>query len=310
MDCTFSTEEGLFNYRAGAVILREGRLLAMTEEGIPHWYLPGGRVRLHEAMEQAVLRELREELGVNARVVRPLWLCESFFSLGSGPVHEVAMYFLVEPDWAALPGLEGDFSLVDAGGEWHQYRWLGPEEVARAELYPLVLKESFPSLPERLVLVTDDRDRAAWPDNPHKPDATFGQPRPGGEYYHRPGAYLLAVEDGLLAVAQTPKGWFLPGGGVEKGESHAQCIRRECREELGREARPGEYLGCAEAYLVHPRIPDYHAIYYFYTGALGGSLGPPTEPDHCLRLVPVEQAAQKLYLEAQRWAVRRLLGQA
>ena len=133
-------------------------------------------------------------------------------------------------------------------------------------------------------------------------DKTFGQPVPGAAYYHRPGAYLLAVEEGLLALAETPKGWFLPGGGLEPGESHTACICRECAEELGRDARVDGYLGCAQAYMLHPELSYFHPIYYFYTGRLGALLGQPTEPDHTLVLVPVEQAAEKLYLEAQRWA--------
>lgn len=64
MDCTFSTLEGVFNYRVGAVIRRGGKLLTMKEEGLSHWYLPGGRVRLREPAEQALAREIGEELSL------------------------------------------------------------------------------------------------------------------------------------------------------------------------------------------------------------------------------------------------------
>ena len=64
MDCTFSTPEGVFNYRVGAVIRRGGKLLTMKEEGLSHWYLPGGRVRLRKPAEQALAREIGEELSL------------------------------------------------------------------------------------------------------------------------------------------------------------------------------------------------------------------------------------------------------
>ena len=72
MDITFETEVGRFNYRVCAVLLDRGRILAMHDERSPYFYLPGGRVRMGERAEDAVLREVREELGIEARIVRPL----------------------------------------------------------------------------------------------------------------------------------------------------------------------------------------------------------------------------------------------
>lgn len=159
MDCNFRFPEGRFNFRTAGVFVHDGKLLAMKEANIAHYYLPGGRVRLHETMEEGLRREIREELGVEAEVRKPLWLCESFFALDGTPIHEIAMYFLAELDWEKLPSLTADFTLTDTDGEEHLYTWLSPEEVGRAAIYPLVLKENFPVLPEELVLVSDVRDR-------------------------------------------------------------------------------------------------------------------------------------------------------
>ena len=62
MDITFKTNGGRFNYRVCAVILHGEKILAMKEPRTPYYYLPGGRVNLHEQAEQAVLREVKEEL--------------------------------------------------------------------------------------------------------------------------------------------------------------------------------------------------------------------------------------------------------
>lgn len=158
-DCKFRSGQGLFNFRVAGVFEHEGKLLAMKEDNISHYYLPGGRVKLHEAMEEALCREVREELGVSARIDRPLWVCESFFALGGMPVHEVALYFLAALDWENLPSLTEDFTLADTDGDEHFFTWLSPGEVEQSPIYPLVLKESFPRLPEGLTLVTDVRDR-------------------------------------------------------------------------------------------------------------------------------------------------------
>ena len=78
MDITFQTEQGRFNYRVCAVIIHGDSVLTMKDKRSPYYYLPGGRVELHEDAEHAVLRELREELDVEGRIVRPLWFNQGF----------------------------------------------------------------------------------------------------------------------------------------------------------------------------------------------------------------------------------------
>ncbi|MGW5660221.1 (deoxy)nucleoside triphosphate pyrophosphohydrolase [Streptomyces sp. NPDC003758] len=57
----------------GAAVLDGGRLLAARRSAPPElagrWELPGGKVERGETPEQALVRELREELGVTAEPV-------------------------------------------------------------------------------------------------------------------------------------------------------------------------------------------------------------------------------------------------
>lgn len=78
MDISFAAGEEKFNYRVAAVILNGGKLLAMRDEYSPYYYLPSGRVKLGETAEQAVIREIQEELHVTAEIVLPLWLNKPF----------------------------------------------------------------------------------------------------------------------------------------------------------------------------------------------------------------------------------------
>ena len=72
MDITFSADGLRFNYRAAAILVCERRLLVLRDDFCAYAYLPGGRVHAGETAEAAVLRELREELGIDAQIERPL----------------------------------------------------------------------------------------------------------------------------------------------------------------------------------------------------------------------------------------------
>ena len=97
-DICYISENEKFNFRVCAIILNAGKLLAMHDERSPYFYLPGGRVKLGETAEEAVLREVREELLIDASVVRPLWLAQSFFNEDVDKLnhHELCLYFLVD----------------------------------------------------------------------------------------------------------------------------------------------------------------------------------------------------------------------
>lgn len=156
MDITFETEAGRFNYRVCAVLLDGERILAMHDERSPYFYLPGGRVRMGERAEDAVLREVREELGIEVRIVRPLWLSQSFFNEDVVRVdyHELCLYFLVDASATDLL-TRGDRFRGPELRHVHDFEWLPFERLKDEYFYPLFLKTEIFHLPEQLTLRTD-----------------------------------------------------------------------------------------------------------------------------------------------------------
>ena len=156
MDITFETEEGRFNYRVCAVLLDRGRILAMHDERSPYFYLPGGRVRMGERAEDAVLREVREELGIEARILRPLWLSQSFFNEDVVRVdyHELCLYFLLDAAGTDLLS-RGDPFRGPELRHVHDFEWLPFERLKDEYFYPLFLTTEIYRLPDGLTLRTD-----------------------------------------------------------------------------------------------------------------------------------------------------------
>ena len=153
MDLTFPLPDGVFNVRVCAVILHENRLLAMRDERSPYHYLPGGRVRLFESFEDALRRELLEELEIDAALVRPLWLAQSLFTedVQQDRFHELCLYYLVEADETLLA--RGETYLHRERTHLHRFTWLPVDTLKDAYFYPLFLKERISQLPDALTLL-------------------------------------------------------------------------------------------------------------------------------------------------------------
>ena len=156
MDLTFKTEEGRFNLRVCAVFLHEGKLLAMRDQRSPYYYLPGGRVRLQESMEAAVLREVREELEIDGKILRPLWLNQGFFveDVTGERFHELCLYFLMDASETDLFS-RGTVFRHQEGAQVHTFHWLPVETLKDEYLYPVFIREKIQSLPEQLTLQTE-----------------------------------------------------------------------------------------------------------------------------------------------------------
>ena len=105
-----------------AVVVKGGRVLLIRRGSPPFegaWALPGGFVDKGETLEQAVLRELREETGLRGRV---LGLVGAYSRPGRDPRgHTVSVVYAVEPVSGRARG--GDDA---AEAAWHQLAQLPP----------------------------------------------------------------------------------------------------------------------------------------------------------------------------------------
>jgi len=156
MDISFKTGNQKFNYRVCAVIISEGKILAMQDERSPYYYLPGGRVVMGETAERAMIREVQEELGITPKIVRPLWLNQAFFTedVDNMHYHELCIYFLTDITDTDLLS-RGKRFVTNEGHRRHSFEWLEFERLKDAYFYPLFLKQDIFHLPDELTIRTE-----------------------------------------------------------------------------------------------------------------------------------------------------------
>lgn len=125
----------------------------MHDERSPYYYLPGGRVQMGETAEQAVIREVEEELNIRAKIDRPLWLNQGFFTEDVDHLHyhEICLYFLTDVSETDLLQKGEHFTLYE-GSHIHDFEWLPFERLQEEYFYPIFLKTEIFHLPKHLTL--------------------------------------------------------------------------------------------------------------------------------------------------------------
>ena len=80
----------------GAVILRDKKILLLLRNKSPEsgcWTIPGGKVEFGETVEEAILREVQEEIGTEGRIIAPLGVTNHI--LKEEGIHYVSPRFLI-----------------------------------------------------------------------------------------------------------------------------------------------------------------------------------------------------------------------
>ena len=113
---------------AGGVVVESdsGRILLVHRLRYDDWSFPKGKALPGETIEQTALREVREETGMECRIIRPLATVNYDYRTHKGNLRpKVVHYYLMEPEPvdAAHGGLHPD------GVEVDKLEWLHTDEV-------------------------------------------------------------------------------------------------------------------------------------------------------------------------------------
>ena len=156
MDVSFKIGNEKFNYRVCAMMISDGKILAMHDERSPYYYLPGGRVAIGETAENAVIREVREKLGVTPKIVRPVWLNQAFFTedVDNLHYHELCIYFLMDITDTDLLSRDENFT-TNEGDRIHIFKWLEFTKLKDEYFYPVFLKKDIFNIPDIFTIRTE-----------------------------------------------------------------------------------------------------------------------------------------------------------
>jgi 8-oxo-dGTP diphosphatase len=123
---------------ARAVVRRDGQLLLVRQRTKSWSFLPGGHVEPGERVEVALVRELTEELGTEAKVVGFVGAVEHGYIEDGATHHEINLVFEVSIN-DSEPVCQEDHL---------EFRWLPVDQLADADIRPSALKDALVTVGE------------------------------------------------------------------------------------------------------------------------------------------------------------------
>ncbi len=123
-----------FEIISRAIIIKDGKILLCKDNNDNHFFLPGGHVEFGELSEEALRRELIEELGKKAKGIKFIETIENIFIQGEKKRHEVDMIFAVEFEDYNLTSIEDHI----------EFSWHDTSNILEVNLLPEIARDKIP----------------------------------------------------------------------------------------------------------------------------------------------------------------------
>lgn len=116
-------------FSAGGIIFNKKGQILMIEDAFGRWTFPKGLIDKGETPEQAAVREVKEEVGVDAEIIKRLTKDDYWYvakwEKEKPRVHKTVYWFLMKAEGSPKPQTS----------EITNARWLDPKQIAKLETY-------------------------------------------------------------------------------------------------------------------------------------------------------------------------------
>ncbi|HEM3442759.1 TPA: NUDIX hydrolase [Streptococcus suis] len=132
MDFRTRHDNQIFGVRATGLVVQDEKLyLVKSPEG--KYYTLGGAIQLGETTEEAVLREMQEEIGIEVELGPLAFIVENQFTLQEKSYHQIEFLYIVTP-------LSDPVTYLEEGDSIRQCEWIAFTDLKNLDLNPAFLK--------------------------------------------------------------------------------------------------------------------------------------------------------------------------
>lgn len=122
-----SGSRGMIETIARGICVREGKILLCRAKGSASTYLPGGHIEFGETGREALVREIREELGVESEAADFLGVVENSFLQQGKPHAEINLLYRLR-FLGSVP--------TESKEDWIEFEWVDVDRIETANLLP------------------------------------------------------------------------------------------------------------------------------------------------------------------------------
>ena len=141
MDLKIKTETEESHVRTCGIIKQENKFLIMKVNKTSYYHIPGGHIEIGEDSEQAVIREIKEEIGCDVKEAKLFAIEENFWMRNNRKCHGIEFYYIIKPkqqlkmqDCEKIENDKGEEKLLN-------FKWVTLEELKDIDLRPSNIKD-------------------------------------------------------------------------------------------------------------------------------------------------------------------------
>ncbi len=119
---------------ARGICVKDGHVLICRNRKVGNLYFPGGHIEFGETGAEALVREVREEMGVDSAAREFLGCCEHRFDQRGRPHAEINLVYALEISSLA-PGAP-----APSCEDWIEFEWMPADRLADSAVEPAALR--------------------------------------------------------------------------------------------------------------------------------------------------------------------------
>ena len=141
MDLKIKTDEEEFHGRTCGIIKQDDKFLIMRVNQTSYFHIPGGHIEIGENSEQAIIREIKEEIGCDIQETNLFAIQENFWKKGNKICHGIEFYHVIKPKYE-LEMKDYEITENDKGEEkLLEFKWVTSDELKNIDLRPSNIRD-------------------------------------------------------------------------------------------------------------------------------------------------------------------------